>query len=201
MVTCDTSIAHLAGALGRPVWLALKYAPHWTWLTDRSDSPWYPSMRLFRQTERGNWDGVFSEIAAALQARATEPSSSPGLRADARGSGQPAIQAAQPGTLEPLIQEAVQAHHRGELGRAKQLYGQVLRSEPRNTTALANLAVTAISDRNYVVAEKHLREVLSIGSADAGINIVDQQRAGFEHIVLSGIHRVFKRLAVSTLRA
>ena len=66
VVTSDTSIAHLAGALGRPVWLALKYAPHWVWMFDRNDSPWYPSMRLFRQAERGKWDSVFSAMAAEL---------------------------------------------------------------------------------------------------------------------------------------
>jgi tetratricopeptide (TPR) repeat protein len=64
VVTSDTSIAHLAGALGRPVLLALKYAPDWRWLRDRDDCPWYPTMRLFRQTRPGDWDGVFARIAA-----------------------------------------------------------------------------------------------------------------------------------------
>jgi hypothetical protein len=54
VITCDTSIAHLAGALGRPAWIALKYVPHWVWMLDREDSPWYPTARLFRQSERGN---------------------------------------------------------------------------------------------------------------------------------------------------
>ena len=50
VVTPDTAIAHLAGALGAPVWLALQFSPNWRWLLDRDDSPWYPTMRLFRQT-------------------------------------------------------------------------------------------------------------------------------------------------------
>ena len=66
VVTCDTAIAHLAGALGRPVWLALQHVPHWTWMLDRPDSPWYPSMRLFRQIRRDVWDLVFDEMAAEL---------------------------------------------------------------------------------------------------------------------------------------
>ena len=64
VITSDTSIAHLAGALGVPVWVALTKVPEWRWLLDRADSPWYPTMRLFRQIEAGNWDEVFSRIAA-----------------------------------------------------------------------------------------------------------------------------------------
>jgi tetratricopeptide (TPR) repeat protein len=66
VVTSDTALAHLAGALGRPVWVALALAPEWRWLLDREDSPWYPTMRLFRQTSLGDWEGVFQRIAAAL---------------------------------------------------------------------------------------------------------------------------------------
>lgn len=67
VITSDTSIAHLAGALGRPVWIALKFVPDWRWLTKRSDSPWYPTARLFRQTTLDDWDGVVREIAQALR--------------------------------------------------------------------------------------------------------------------------------------
>lgn len=66
VVTSDTAIAHLAGALGRPTCLALRKYPEWRWLQDRDDSPWYPSMRLFRQRIRGNWDGVMTRIAAEV---------------------------------------------------------------------------------------------------------------------------------------
>jgi hypothetical protein len=72
VVTVDTAIAHLAGALGAPVWLALQYSPYWVWLRDRDDSPWYPTMRLFRQSTVGAWPEVFERIAAAVQARRTE---------------------------------------------------------------------------------------------------------------------------------
>jgi tetratricopeptide (TPR) repeat protein len=66
VVSTDTAIAHLAGALGRPVWVALKAVPHWTWMMDRNDSPWYPSARLFRQTSDGDWRDVFERMAAKL---------------------------------------------------------------------------------------------------------------------------------------
>lgn len=70
VVSSDTAIPHLAGALGRPVWLAVKRVPDWRWLLGRADSPWYPTLRLFRQRRDGDWDGVFRAIAAALAARA-----------------------------------------------------------------------------------------------------------------------------------
>jgi tetratricopeptide (TPR) repeat protein len=63
IISCDTSVAHLAGALGRPVWVALKKDAEWRWLRGRDDSPWYPTMRLFRQNQRGEWTHVFTEMA------------------------------------------------------------------------------------------------------------------------------------------
>jgi tetratricopeptide (TPR) repeat protein len=66
VITCDTALAHLAGALGRPVWVALKYVPDWRWLLARADNPWYPSMRLFRQPRPGDWESVFEAICHEL---------------------------------------------------------------------------------------------------------------------------------------
>jgi hypothetical protein len=63
IMTADTALDHLAGALGVPVWVALPFAPEWRWLLQREDSPWYPTMRLFRQTEPGQWQGVFESTA------------------------------------------------------------------------------------------------------------------------------------------
>jgi hypothetical protein len=68
LISVDTMGAHLAGALGRPVWLLLQREADWRWLRDREDSPWYPTMRLFRQAEAGNWQGVVSAVQRALTA-------------------------------------------------------------------------------------------------------------------------------------
>jgi tetratricopeptide (TPR) repeat protein len=68
VVTVDTAAAHLAGALGKPVWMLLKFAPDWRWMLRRSDSPWYPTMRLFRQPALGDWDTPIAEICRELTA-------------------------------------------------------------------------------------------------------------------------------------
>lgn len=70
VIAVDTSVAHLAGALGKPVWILLPFSPDWRWLTGRDDSPWYPSARLFRQTAPGDWAGVVHRVGEALRGRA-----------------------------------------------------------------------------------------------------------------------------------
>jgi hypothetical protein len=66
VLTVDTAVAHLAGALGKPVWMMSRYEGEWRWLRGRTDSPWYPSMRIFNQTAAGDWNGVVAAVAQAL---------------------------------------------------------------------------------------------------------------------------------------
>jgi len=67
VITIDTSIAHVAGALGKPMWVMLPFSADWRWLRDRGDSPWYPTARLFRQPAPGDWQGVVRQVAEALR--------------------------------------------------------------------------------------------------------------------------------------
>jgi tetratricopeptide (TPR) repeat protein len=67
VISVDTAVAHLAGAMAKPVWVLLPFIPDWRWMMDRRNSPWYPTMRLFRQKKRGDWESVFQLVAAELQ--------------------------------------------------------------------------------------------------------------------------------------
>jgi ADP-heptose:LPS heptosyltransferase len=66
VISVDTAIAHLAGAMGKPVWLLNRFDTDWRWLTEREDTPWYPTMRIFRQRSAGDWAGVIARVTESL---------------------------------------------------------------------------------------------------------------------------------------
>jgi tetratricopeptide (TPR) repeat protein len=113
IITVDTAVAHLAGALGKPVWLLTPFAPDWRWLLAREDSPWYPTMRLFRQSRPDDWDEVVERVRAALTLRcASRPESLP----DAREEGPESVAPRATGS-EVRRRKSVIAKHATDLAR------------------------------------------------------------------------------------
>lgn len=153
IITSDTSIAHLAGALGVPVWVALSATPDWRWLLDRDDCPWYPSMRLFRQKKLGDWPEVFERMARALEDK---------LRIEDRRSriDVPSISS----TLDAQVSmdAAVKLHRAGELRKAEQIYRQILQANPALVDARYFLGVVALQERHLDEASECFTHALGL---------------------------------------
>jgi hypothetical protein len=81
VISVDTSVVHLAGALGKPVWLLDRFDPCWRWLTGRRDSPWYPALRIYRQPHPGDWDSVLAEVERDLRGFCHASEINPGVPA------------------------------------------------------------------------------------------------------------------------
>ncbi len=150
LIAVDTSVVHLAGALGKPVWTLLPFAPDWRWLRGRTDSPWYPTMRLFRQPAPGAWEPVFAQAADALAQLASDTLAARPVEANA---------AAQ------LVQEGEAAFAQGDTADAARCFQSVLDAIPHHARALSNLAVIAFAAGETDEAERLLQRVLATDPA------------------------------------
>ncbi|MDR3515505.1 MAG: tetratricopeptide repeat protein [Azospirillaceae bacterium] len=151
VITVDTAVAHLAGAMGKPVWILLRFDACWRWMQDRADSPWYPTARLFRQPHPGAWDDVIRNVAGALAAQIPHALTSPGPAATAR-----------PPTALDLFVRAVARHGAGEPGRAILLYRQVLTLKPDSAEVLTNLGIVWLALRHFAAVTLASRRAIAI---------------------------------------
>jgi len=94
IISCDTSLPHVSSGIGRPTWIAINHVPDWRWMLDRDDSPWYPTVRLFRQPEKGDWKSVFANMERELRALLRGPASSRTVALRAQARPLPSIQVA-----------------------------------------------------------------------------------------------------------
>ena len=146
VITVDTSVAHLSGALGKPTWVLLPFCPDWRWLLGRSDSPWYPTVRLFRQESIDNWDGVLQAVRKEL-VRFLEKSSQECRAARPERACVATAMTLPPGTEAfSALQLALALHQKGRLAEAEALYRQILQSEPNHFDSLRLLA-TVVGQR------------------------------------------------------
>ena len=127
IITTDTSVPHLAGALARPVWAMLQFVPDFRWLLEREDSPWYPTMRLFRQRSAGDWDGVIGRVAESLLSLPRTGYLRPIVTAD--GAAQ--------FTIQQTFDLALRHHQGGRLHEAEQVYGEILDRQPEHLARCA----------------------------------------------------------------
>jgi tetratricopeptide (TPR) repeat protein len=178
VITIDSSTAHLAGALGKPVWLLLPWVTDWRWMLDREDSVWYPNMRLFRQSKGEDWAKVIARVATELKAAARgdaaalTPFQAEGERRAAHAAAIIALDAAHaiapqgaqsqarsPGQALVL---AEQKRRQGFLADANDLARSAVAAEPENADALHSLAIIAYQSGKTGEAIEHLRRAIAI---------------------------------------
>ncbi|MEG4215804.1 tetratricopeptide repeat protein [Microcoleus sp. Pol14C6] len=142
VISVDTAVAHLAGALGKPVWILLAFSPDWRWLLEREDSPWYPTARLFRQHQRADWEDVFDRVAEALGAVAAAfvPSDS----------------------ADSEFRLGVDLQQQADFGGAITCYERAIAIDPNYAAAYSNLGVVKQQTGRLTEAIAHYRQALAI---------------------------------------
>ena len=145
VISIDSSMVHLAGALGRPTWMMDRFDSEWRWLRHRTDSPWYPTLRIFRQSKFGDWSSVLQQVQTELAAMPAPRNISP-----RKQRPKLVVQSAQSATvlltanslsIEQAMQLASQQQSAGRLAEAEQLLRQILQQQPRHAHALHLLGV------------------------------------------------------------
>ena len=154
VITSDSAIAHLAGALGVPVWLLLAKSPDFRWGLQGASTPWYPTMRIFRQSERGRWDDVMEQVAAALQ----------GSLMDSAEARTPTI--AEEIEAQAAHEEASRQLQRGELLVASDLLRSALQVCPSSAALHLDLGVVLARQKDFESAIQHLQIAIALAPDD-----------------------------------
>ncbi len=149
VISVDTAVAHLAGAMGKPVWLLLSHIPDWRWLLEREDSPWYPTMHLFRQQQPGDWQGVVGRIAQGLQQLLNTK-----LAAQQPAPDNPEILTA--------LESAITCYQKNQHQQAQQICQQILQVAPQQVDAINLLGIIAYQQGDRTAAAKYYQQVIQL---------------------------------------
>jgi tetratricopeptide (TPR) repeat protein len=174
VISIDSAIAHLAGAMGKPVWILLAKGSDWRWLRDRDDTPWYPQARLFRQAKPGDWVEVVGRLGAELRSFAgagvpspVERIADPVMATALKMTTRPRV--SDPVVCDALFVEACRQHNAGNLDRAKKLFEQVLIFDPAHVNTLCNLGALECAfgrmERAYVLLQTAVTRAPDLASA------------------------------------
>jgi tetratricopeptide (TPR) repeat protein len=183
VVTVDTSVAHLAGALGKPTWVPMPWVADWRWMLEREDSPWYPTMRLFRQKRGQDWAEIVGRIAEALAAvvrgddAALTPFKAEGERRAVRAEVIIAAEAASVGAVHAASEQnltaggalllAEQKRRHNFLGDADELARRAAAADPNNAEAAHTLGLIAHQSGKLVEAIEHVRRAVALAPDNA----------------------------------
>ena len=167
VISVDTSVAHLSGALGRPTWLLLPAVPDWRWLLARDDSPWYPSMRLCRQFARADWTGVLTRVEADLTRLCGGQG---GAAVDLLTASAPAM--TDGNAAQAKFDRGLALHQAGKLAPAESLYREVLACQPQHFDTWHMLGVIALTQHDAAGACDLIGRAVALhqGSSDAFYN-------------------------------
>jgi len=175
VITIDTSVAHLAGAMGKPVWILLPYNADWRWLTEREDSPWYPSAVLFRQAKHGDWDSVVNAVYSRLSIlcntekeylQINDSNINPGIYNTSKLNFK-----SSDNNVRILFNKGVEHFRRGEYEQAEVAFKSVLEIDGENIDAILNLGLVLKIAGRPSEAMEMFKKALAINPSKPGANL------------------------------
>jgi tetratricopeptide (TPR) repeat protein/ADP-heptose:LPS heptosyltransferase len=179
VISVDTSMAHLSAALGKSTWILLPRYPDWRWLLNRSDSPWYSTVTLYRQARAGDWRDVLQRVHAdLLETGSRTARSNPPTRSPKRRPNPMMPERANSGSLPPpghaliasTLRDALALHQRGQLVQAQAKYQELLELQPAHVDALNLLSVIALQTGNHASALNLLGRAIELDPGNAAFH-------------------------------